>query len=426
MEKTVLSPVNAILRNPNRVFHHLGLRDEKAAIIKNFFSNADEAALLKRHFKGAISTRELLYGFSLKAGLSTDQLMAELLPLYQTGLLEFHITDVCDLQCVDCHYVNKSNATIPYEEIEDYIIHLRPRAITITGGGEPNVYHSGENTLNEVVNLINTIDSDVQIGLINNNTAIPDGEWLRHIAWQRTSVDAASRASYQLIKGRDKYEDCIKNVYGLLASPIPFVGIGFLYRKENVGELFDFLMDWYERYKLMPRVQKVKFNIQFRPISPAIEDAVLFADPSLDKRMDRAVTRVKEAAAADSDFGSFLENVTNFYGISNVSGSYFTHRPQSFKRCHNALLHRVLRSNGDEYPDFLLCNFKNRSMGNVLTAKDRQMERVRIGLNSVYYHLCLDTYCNGAHCRQGWVSSRIEAYDKNPDKTLNLTESKFF
>ena len=452
------SSVNNILRNKERVFHHLPLRDMKTGVIEKLFGCDSNKKFLKQHYKGGISTGNLLEHIASVSAIDKSVVVEMLISCYETGLLEFHITDVCDLQCVDCHYVNKSFATIPYDEISRYIKNLRPKAITITGGGEPNTYLSGGKTLNDVVTLIHNIDPAIQLGLINNNTHIPDGEWLRHISWQRTSIDAAKRETYFTIKGRDKYELCVQNVYKLLDSPIPFVGVGFLYRKENISELADFLQEWYARFSKMSMAEQMKFNIQLRPISPAIEhtDAVCRAIKSftaegiageseknverricdiggkenkwicMEQKMEEVVRYIKDIAAMDSGFSCFLDNSTNFFRVNNKSGSYFLHERKQFSKCYNSLLHRVLRSDGCEYPDFLLCNFPEKSMGNVLEADDRQMERIRIALNSFYYHLCYDEFCNPSHCRQGWVSGLIERYDAGEIKDIVMTDSKFF
>jgi len=146
----------------------------------------------------------------------------------------------------------------------------------------------------------------------------------------------------------------------------------------------------------------------------------------MEQKMEEVVRYIKDIAAMDSGFSCFLDNSTNFFRVNNKSGSYFLHERKQFSKCYNSLLHRVLRSDGCEYPDFLLCNFPEKSMGNVLEADDRQMERIRIALNSFYYHLCYDEFCNPSHCRQGWVSGLIERYDAGEIKDIVMTDSKFF
>ncbi|MDR1338867.1 MAG: hypothetical protein LBK58_02250 [Prevotellaceae bacterium] len=429
-----LSSVHTVMRNKDRVLNHLPLAKRKVDIMKSLgfhenCSNRQESGRLLKALKTEkIEISDAIEVIHVSTGMSVDAIRKDLLFCYRTGLLEFHITDVCDLQCIDCHYRQKDNATIPFSSVSDYLKHLNPNAITVTGGGEPNCYHSEGKDLNDLVLLIHDEFPHIQMGLINNNTYLPDGKWYDFLSWQRTSLDAHDVLTYEKIKRKRKYNACIENIYHLLDSPIPHVGIGFLYRSENIAGMETFLLDWFERWQKMNIAQKEKFNIQFRPISPAI-DRVFEYDPQngLERQTAAMVLQIKKHARSHEIFNGFLKNQTNFYSIGTNSSSFFLHERKPFVKCYNALLHRVLRSDGNEYPDFLLCNDPSMSLGNVLAAKNADDERIRIALGTFYfYHRLAEQYCHDESCRQCWVSNLIEQHWDSDVNNLNIPDNYFF
>ncbi len=416
--------VNSIMRNRNRVLNHRPLVTEKIMVMRHLGLQECSPGfdcgrkLLEAFFAGTISAKEIISKISAWTQNSEKELRQLIQSCYRTGLLEFHATDICDLNCIDCHYRRKSDATMPYDCVEDYFQALNPKAVTITGGGEPNLYNSSGKDLNDLVHLIHSKFPQISLGLINNNTAIPSGNWTDYIMWQRTSVDAANADTYKNIKGYDKYDICIENIYKLLKSNIAYVGIGYLYRMENIDEIPEFLSDWYLRWSKMDESSQEKFNIQFRPISPDIDCIKTFKDDALEQRMDNVIAVVKEQGEQNAKLKNFLLNSTNFYSISKNNDSYFLHEPRTFKRCYNALIHRVLRSDGTEYPDFLLCNKPEAALGNVITADSPEDEQIKIALKTIYYYHCLPgKTCNPQVCRQGWVSNLFETNfaDNVPD-----------
>ena len=428
------SSVNTIMRNKKRILNHLPLAKKKVEIMKNlgFYENCpdwqESRKLLNTLKLRKIEVSDAIEIIHASTGMNVDAIRKDLLFCYQTGLLEFHVTDVCDLQCIDCHYRQKNNATIPFSSVSGYLKYLNPNAITVTGGGEPNCYHSEGKNLNDLVLLIHDEFPHIQIGLINNNTYLPDGNWYNFLSWQRTSVDAHDAPTYEKIKRKRKYDACIENIYHLLDSSIPHVGIGFLYRSENITGMEIFLLDWFERWQKMNMAQKEKFNIQFRPISPAIEKVFEHNSKNdLEQQTAAMILQIKKQARSHESFDNFLKTQTNFYSIDTNSDSFFLHERKPFAKCYNALLHRVLRSDGNEYPDFLLCNDPSMSLGNVLTAKNADDERIRIALGSFYfYHRLAEQYCRDESCRQCWVSNLIEQHWNSNVNEMNLPDNYFF
>lgn len=429
MEPTVTD----IMRDPGRVLHHRELGRMKIAVMRKLglyddCAHWEAGRRLLRAVKGnRLRPGEAVREISGRSGIPPDEVRADLLRCYATGLVEFHPTDVCDVNCSGCHYRNKSNATFPFGRIAELFSNLAPRAATITGGGEPSRYHSQGRTLNDLFLLLRKVSPRTQLGMINNNTQLPRGSWPRHLLFQRSSLDAACADTYMKIKGKNKYDLCVANIYAMLASPIPYVGVGFLLREENIDEMYDFLVDWHARWEMLDTAAQEKFNLQFRVISPATEHVVDYAPSNnLELRVRNAIEKISAQAAIDSEFGRFLRLHSNLDSLDNRSGSYFLHLLKPFRKCHNALLHRVVRADATEFGDFLLCNSPDLALGNTVTGEDPEEERVKIALGTFYYHHCLGPYCNPMSCRQGWVSHIVEKHGGDDPDSFCLPDNYFF
>jgi hypothetical protein len=431
----IKSPVNQVLRNSYRVFNHTDLIQKKLNVGKkwNLISNPKSSEEQNTEImstvldlqKQKISTTTAAQKISSLNNKSVDDLVQDMNSIYQTGQLEFHITDKCDLDCIDCHYAHKSGATIEFDKLSMILSDIAPKAITVTGGGEPNIYKSQGKTLNDVILLIHQILPNTQIGLINNNTHIPEGTWTDHILWQRSSVDSSNADTYKRIKRMDTYNDVVANAkYMLTSTQIQHVGIGFLYRAENSNEIFDFLMGWYEWYKDQSPTTQRKMNVQFRPISPPIEQVssiisgATYLPKEISEKVKIEVEKTIEKIKIDSEFANFIENSTNFQSLVDKTKEVnpFLHIAKPFNHCYNALIHRVFRSNGAEFPDFLLPAFPEYSLGNTLQGIPEE-ERTKIGLMQYFFFNKAGKFCNPNCCRQSEISHIIE----NPDNSRIMT-----
>lgn len=438
------SPVNTILRNPLRVLNHMDLINDKRVIGMSLGlistptvlgprqnSVEENMQMLGRLMNGDISTRQVLKSIADQSQLEVQEVMKRLLRVYQTGLVEFHITDACDLDCVECHYRNKGNVTVPFSRIESILRRLNPKAITITGGGEPNVYSSEGKNFSDVVLEMKRVLPNVALGLINNNTKLVEGDWTKHIQWQRSSVDTSNAKTYFKIKRRDKYEQVVENVRSLLTdSSIPYVGIGFLYRPQNVGEITDFLKLWYGWFQKQSATIQDRFNIQFRPIAAQIEEVLavrdghkLFVSGEVQSIFNSQIESVLGAIKSDNGFARFIRVNTNFGSMvgKDLNG---LHQAKAFANCYNVFAHRVFRSTGEEYPDFLLPNFPNLSMGNTIINGEEDFAKV--ALLQFWYFNKKSPFCDAEHCRQSWVSNTVEQHlAGNIAKDPSVTDAFF-
>lgn len=425
--RAITSAVNDILRNPYRVFNHQDLISEKLATGKKWGLVGDDSnktmhlqvfKQLEQLVGGKADVSHIICQISEIAGKPVADLQADLLKVYKTGLLELHITDRCDLNCIDCYYDHKTGATIEFDAVRAIVELQKPKAVTITGGGEPNVYRSGANDMGDVIEMISTAVPGISVGIINNNTRIVAGSWPRLVQWQRSSVDAGSAQTYLKIKGVDAYETVNNNVKDLLLkADIPYVGVGYLLRSENVHEVSSFLTSWYQWLWQQTDEVQAKFNVQFRTIAPSVNKMEEYRSKKSFLSTETIVAfkaemqSIQKQAIEDPEFDLFLKSVTNFYSYLPLinSDDPFIHEPKAFKRCYNALIHRVTRANGDEYPDFLLVGRPNYKMGNIIT--DGIEGQYKTALMQYYFYNRGSEFCSPECCRQSWVNATVE----NPD-----------
>ncbi|MDD5456960.1 MAG: hypothetical protein PHV30_08005 [Candidatus Margulisbacteria bacterium] len=435
------SPVNTLLRNPLRVLNHMELIDDKLSIgskydllssgdnSKRFETNMQILDALQRYDINIQETLAELVRTS--RGTSLEEFKQRLMRAYTTGVLEFHITDKCDLDCIECHYRDKSNETIPFGYIAPLLSRLQPKAIIVTGGGEPNVYQNEGKNLNDVICEIKRILPKVSLGLINNNTRLVKGPWTKYINWQRSSLDCSNAETYLLLKRRPRYDAVVSNVKELLLkTDIPYVGVGFLYRRENISEISDFLKGWFEWTVTQSEAVKKKFNIQFRPIAPGIDNVAMIraglcslVPEETQGKLEQQVAEVLNAAKKEKNYANFLDFNTNFQTLAGKSLNRL-HDIQPFNKCFNALAHRVQRATGEEYQDFLLCNNPELSLGNPL--KNGDMDIFRVALLEYYYFNKRGPFCNDASCRQGWVSNTVERYKSGQLQKESSLDDYFF
>jgi hypothetical protein len=443
MNEKTNSPVNNLLRNPYRVLNHIDLINRKLQIAEKWSLNIAQNNSLNDVIKdilcavkeNSIDIKSALSHISKLKKISQYELENDLIECYETGQVEFHITDICDLQCKECHYAAKKAATIPFSKIGTIIKSLNPKAITITGGGEPNTYISEHKNMNDVILKIIEVLPNAKIGLINNNTELPKGEWTKHILWQRSSLDAATKETYLYLKNRDKFLIVKENVISLLKNTlIPYIGIGFLYRDENLHEIFSFLTDWYNWHKMQNDKIQTRFNIQFRPLSPPIESFIeqdnLHEYNDLHEILQKQISQIENLASFDKQFNTFLNFNTNYLTLKNRITNLYLHEPNEFKNCYNSLIHRIYRANGDEYPDFLLCNHQEFALGNLLTSSNDNTyyEMIKVSLMQFYFFNKLCKFCSGKYCRQSWISKLCEKYNNSqiPEETLKSIPNNYF
>ncbi len=424
----VYSPVNQLLRNRLRVLNHLPLIREKLKRGQRWglvFSptegqgpHEEVQGWLRELQTNRVSSTRVSQEIARLFKSSPGEVNQDLDYCYQTGLLEFHPTDQCDLECRDCHYRTKGDETIPFEAINSLMTALRPVAITITGGGEPTIYHSQGKKFSDLVERITHSTGSVPLGLINNNTFFPRGEWHTHFLWQRSSMDSGTPATYKKLKNRDLYFRVRENIRTYCQTTrIPHVGVGFLVQEGNMDEIETFILDWWQWVQSEKNLDPQRINLQFRTLAPPIHEVQSIRESQDAKWLGaglrdtflKEVNNIQQRRQKDTSFDSFVSVYSNFDGLTRaaLSGNGpFMHRDTSFDSCYNALIHRVFRATGEEYPDFLLCDMPQYCMGNSLKG-DPVEQRRRVTLMQFFYFNKMSPHCHGSSCRQSWVNRTV-------------------
>lgn len=159
-------------------------------------------------------------------------------------------TNSCNLNCKFCIYRNANmevegmtfdkSKSISRErgiKLIEELYDIGVKAIEHTGGGEPTLH---ENFF-EFVDVARKLN--LEQGLITNGTLL-NKENVKHVAdfeYVRFSVDAASRKTYMLVKGADKFNEVLTNIERLIQikKKNNIVGFSFVVCRENYREIWD-------------------------------------------------------------------------------------------------------------------------------------------------------------------------------------------
>ncbi|MEA3322738.1 MAG: radical SAM protein [Patescibacteria group bacterium] len=180
--------------------------------------------------------------------------------LCQAGHIELQLTDKCCLNCPNCHFRGLGDKEIPFEFLDNIARFIKPKAITIAGGGEPTLYPNFNRAVLKLAKI-----PEVKIGLITNGVIIPDGLWRRCVDWVRVSVYSVEDGKYSGMNA-ELYWKVLNNIefYLKRCMEIPHIGIHFLFYRKNVPNIIPFIKDVYFRYKDDSR-SLGRLHVQFKP-----------------------------------------------------------------------------------------------------------------------------------------------------------------
>ena len=352
------------------------------------------------------------------------------------GVIEFHPSDVCDLNCFCCTYrwavksKSKEGKIFPSSSLSK-ILELDPKAMVIVGGGEPVLYKEGNKTFKDLVSYFVRNKPEMRIGLATNGATIPKGDWMKHISWVRISMDAANENTFIMLKDGN-YNKRMQNILEYLKSPIKYVGVGFLYSRFNFDEVSDVIKNIcdYVSYNFSDQYPQ-KLNIQFRPTcpiescecpSPFYKDNQLLVTPDLEPWWGKKVKEVKMKLSElkkDKKMEYFIDNNTN---VSDFLVKNKKRKPPCFHKCYTSLIRWIIRPNGDVYPCVMKASNRGAKIGNIL--KD---SLDTLSANAFRFYNLEIGYCNGPDecCRFAGGLNKI--VEKNLYKTkYKLTSDPFF
>ncbi|MBK8043936.1 MAG: radical SAM protein [Haliscomenobacter sp.] len=231
---------------------------------------------MEAHQKKKVSTEDVIRVLSEQCSALEQKVAREFirqrLRSYATiRHLEFHPTDVCNLTCTDCTYGNDEEITKPppvnfnFEAIQQ-IGALKPKSMVIIGGGEPTLYVDKKRRFEAMIVEIKKHMPHISLALVTNGTFLPPGNWPNYFSWIRVSLDAATSSTYTDFRGKDMFDNVIKNYLKYLEFNVPYVGISFLFAKSNVHEYAQVAEFIYSLVKKERPKHLHKVNIQYRPL----------------------------------------------------------------------------------------------------------------------------------------------------------------
>lgn len=345
--------------------------------------------------------------------------------VFDIGLLEFHPSDRCPLECMYCTYSNSKSAIFPFNGLEKLSI-FNPRAIVISGGGEPLYYnYKGKNFI-DLINKIRCIFPKAQMGLISNGQFIEKGDWVNTFDWVRISVDTSKDSTFKMIKDGN-LQKSLDTIGFLLNQNVKHVGIGYVYSRLNINEVYDFLKLIYKTFYLnvSDEIRK-KINIQFRPTcmvsscncpSESYREIRQLMTPD-DKPWWKNFVETQKILIfndTDKDFVEFVKTCSN---LSETDLFCFQNSLPSFKKCYNSLIRAIVRANGDVFPCVMRACNNAKPIANVLNITNVD----EIYYNQMLYYNLSNNYCEGPNqcCRvDGHKNQLVDSYlDKNSLETL--------
>ena len=389
--------VSNIATNKNRILNHTGLIKEKST--------------------------------SLDSSAPDEDLMC------RAGHIEIQLTDQCVLNCPNCHFRGLGDKKLQFEWLDKVVSCIKPRAITLAGGGEPTIYPR----FNEAVLKLAKIPR-VKIGLITNGVVYPAGHWTSHILWVRISFYSIENGTYAgkpvilrdvVLKNIDRY---------LCESGIPNVGIHFLFYRKNMRDILSFAKEIFSRFK-DDRENFRKIHIQFkqafimaRPtnLNQKLHDENKEFLPSIEQLEELLLDFDREFSDSE-EFDDFLRLQSNFQIFKQLADGYLDElvgvtnpsnlpiRREDKGKCYVCLAYQLLTPDGLVYPCLTLAEHRHEefSIGHISEFPSVDIDRLR------GFHAAGTECCNKIFCRN-WVQNGIvREYIENPSQE-NIPEDCFF
>lgn len=334
------------------------------------------------------------------------------------GLLEFHPYDRCPLSCLFCTYHSEKNNVFKFENLEKLKI-LEPRAIVISGGGEPVYYQDGEYRFDDLIKKIREMFPKAQLGLTSNGQYMPEGNWCDEFDWVRVSIDTDNEKTFKMIKDGELTKS-INTLKQLIETKIKHVGAGYVYSRFNIEEVYGFLKMIYEKvYLEASKENREKLNIQFRPTcmvqscdcpSESYKSTGQLMVPDHKEWWNELVEKERQKIFKNKD-KKFQEFVLSHSNLNRETLFKVKNNKPQFDKCWNCLARVMVRANGDMYPCVMRACNNSKPIGNIINCSDPTM----FYYNQMLYHNLTEGYCKGPEscCRiDGQKNEIVDKYIK--------------
>ncbi len=329
------------------------------------------------------------------------------------GMVELHLTDKCDLNCIYCSYgtnikhKNQIYHDFPFQSLER-IAEASPKAVVIAGGGEPTMYQDGDKDIDDVISFFK--EQEISVGVITNGCKLVDCDLFGDDDWIRVSLDADTQGTFNQLKNGN-FEKRLKTIVFYAGSRCRNVGIGFLYNRFSLEKIPRFIKSMYDMImNELGENSLYKINLQFRPTCPIEScecpsgnyEGKLLLTPDQYSWWGEAVDNVRTEAEElfrDSGFSDFVHHQTNFYQIFEERKSAY-----DFKHCYMSLAKWLIKTNGDIYSCVMKATNDSKKLGNIITDHFDAIYE-----NELKYFELEKNYCSGVEecCRITGVINQI-------------------
>ncbi len=406
--------------------------------------------ILKDHYEEKLTTEATIN--ELQTFLRIDTLKEDLLKMVERPKVEFHPVSFCNYRCNYCSWLGNRDDSrykyLPFSSLQN-TKYFHPKAIAISGGFcEPSLYKDSDQEAS-MTDFILALDEQfprIALGM-NSNGSKDIGPGVALLEWLRINVDAGTEETYRRKKlGNRMPKHTLEDVL-LLAREyidrefhgrkIQNLGIGFLYMRDNIEEIPDFLVKVYHLFKSARNIQAL--NFQFRPLRPLMPEreevvkANTYSNACTPEQFDHLKSEFSRLIASCPDLGDFIINFTNYteiferYTMGNI-GFGLREYPST---CGVPLVSTIISASGFIYP-CLECaevgnfNPKQRMIIADFTRFNEEKERVKFSLNSYYATNRVCSFCNKYECSQGelihpindLITKKIRVNEKKPSSAF--------
>ena len=337
----------------------------------------------------------------------------------QAGMIELQLTDKCNLNCFHCHFRDKGDVFFNKEWLKIVTDEVQPKAISLAGGGEPTLYPN----FSETIQFLKNGKSNPDIGLITNGVIIPEGDWIKSIAWLRVSLYSVVN-DYYAGKNPIAQKLVIKNIERYMQmDELNMLGVSLLYYNDN---LVDCIKLAYDLFRMLVKSGRAydRFNLQFKRAFTMSDPRNLTIETHhenlnllpLPQTVRLAIAYKEMYTINDKAFGKFLDTCSNYRQIERLMHGGLNlaieqtnpkvKSPDNFKACYAVLENRLITPDGYVYACPSIAENRDTSWA-IAHITDNE---VAFCENVAKFYHCEPKWCNKRFCRHTSHNELVRRY----------------
>lgn len=323
----------------------------------------------------------------------------------QIPLVDIYVNDGCNLRCEFCPTIFGKN-NLPLEAVP-LIAKLRPRVITLTGGGEPSIYRYKRHKIEDFISAIRDEIGMLPIGMMSNGVELMPSKAINELSWLRISINASNRESYKDVHKKDRLNKVLKNIVQYLKMHVEKVGVAFVYTPKSINEIPSFVKVICDN--VFPNItyeEQKKLTLQFRPVADKTYNRYTTSYDERNHLTESIAKLPQEAKCLLNEQSNILEVLRN---------ECFTLQGM-FHACYISLLQMNIDAKGDAYPCPQMAHASLDTYGNIFNADffNQLKERIRESVKKHTRQSC--TTCSQAKINN--IYSQIDLNEFVFDKQI--------